>query len=128
MKIPVVFLILTLASIANAKIIGLPSELTGPAEQQIQESALEGIAEMNSCDFSEDDVNTLKVKFVLLGGELQDKDYAEYEGELQTLEIGAKLSLPAGKCEKPGKTSCKLKFDLYDEKAYELNIEESKCK
>lgn len=116
------------AGSANATILNLPPELKGANEEEIEMRALEAISEHFNCELElSDNLRSIALGFKLEDGELQDAEYAEYEGELSAFTLVAKVNLPGKTCYAGGVYECKAKFVLYDEKAYQLEPDSLVC-
>jgi hypothetical protein len=121
-------LITAITPAVHAKITGLPKGLPSASKKQIESSAAEELAEIFGCDFSASDIKGLKAEYVVTESEAQDEDNAEYPGELSAFVLNVKMDLPAQLCKQSGIKTCDIKFDLYDENAYEVDSKVTTCK
>jgi hypothetical protein len=114
------------SSFANASIENLPKELKRN-EAYLEQSTTEAVGSYFNCDLTNDELDTLLTDFILTNGKQQPKEYAEYPGELKSFTINATATLPDGKCDKVGFFRCKMNFQIYDERAYELGRDSIRC-
>lgn len=115
--------LLSFALSAQAAVKGLPEELAGATEETIQEDAILEISEIMGCELEMD----IAAKYAIVKSEKQDEEYAEYPGELSSFVLEAKLELPKG-CKKTGPITCTFLYNLYDERAYDLESGSANCK
>jgi hypothetical protein len=105
---------------ANAKIVNLPKELKGAASS-IEQTTNDAVEQFYGCKLTAPESKDLVASYVLTNGVEQDKDYAEYPGELSSFVMIASGTLPKSKCDSAGAFKCTMTFNLYDEKAYEID-------
>lgn len=121
------FLLMLVSVFANAAIVNLPNELKGAVETQIENSAAEELSEFFNCEVSLSGNGAIAGEFVLEDGEQQDEEYAEYPGELSAFTLVSKVTLTAKKGKAADVYECTMRFNLYDEKAYDAEFSSLKC-
>lgn len=119
---------LLVGCLATAAITGLAEELQGmdASEGHIITDIADEMSYEFDCDLSPETLISLKAEMVLTDGDLQDEEYQEYEGELESFKVLTTVKLPKG-CNQKGTYTCKTHFDLYDTKSYEVDRSQTSC-